>query len=105
MNVDQSQNVGWYIPHDDGRKSRCRLVTMMTNRSSHMPTLMISDRMKSPTTLVRTRFSHNNCGMITLQRRSPQYVHQYGPVARLTGTNISNWSPLYQAMNASVPYP
>ena len=37
--VDMSQNVRWYMPHDDGRKSRCRLVTMMTKRSSHMPTL------------------------------------------------------------------
>src|SRR5207244_13086494 len=42
-NVDQSQNVGWYIPHDEGRKSRCRLVTMMMNRSSHMPTFPVSD--------------------------------------------------------------
>ena len=30
-----------YMPHDDGRKSRCRLVTTMTNRSSHMPTFTI----------------------------------------------------------------
>ena len=29
------------MPHDDGRKSRCRLVTTMTNRSSHMPMLTI----------------------------------------------------------------
>ena len=61
--VDQSQNVGWYMPHDDGRKSRCRLVTMMTNRSSHMPTLTISEMTNSDGTLVRTRLNHSTCGI------------------------------------------
>ena len=35
----QSQTVGAYMPQEDGRKSRCRLVTTITKRSSHMPTL------------------------------------------------------------------
>ena len=45
--VDQSQNVGAYMPHDEGRKSRCRLVTTMTKRSSHMPTFTTSAMMNS----------------------------------------------------------
>jgi len=38
MNVIQSHCVPQYMPHDDGTKSRCRLVTTITKRSSHMPT-------------------------------------------------------------------
>src|SRR5579872_565956 len=39
-NVAQSQNDGLYIPHEDGRKSRCKLVTTIINRSSHIPILI-----------------------------------------------------------------
>src|SRR5258705_417186 len=101
-NVDQSQNVGWYIPHEEGRKSRCRLVTMMTKRSSHMPTFTTSEIMKSNGTLVHTRFSQSACGTATLQKISSQYANAYGPVSRLSGTSPSYLSALYQAMNASV---
>src|SRR6187200_843924 len=41
--VAQSKNVGEYIPHDDGRKSRCKLVTTITKRSSHIPNRMTND--------------------------------------------------------------
>ena len=34
--IDQSNIDGEYIAHEDGRKSRWRLVTMMTNRSNHI---------------------------------------------------------------------
>jgi hypothetical protein len=102
MKVDQSQNVGAYMPHDEGRKSRCRLVTMMMRRSSHMPTLTTSDNTKSTTTLSRTRFSQRIWGATTLQKSSPQYANAYGPVSRLSGTNPSYTSALYQAMNTSV---
>src|SRR3954463_13748655 len=88
-NIPKSHRVGAYMPHDEGRKSRCRLVTIMTNRSSHMPTLTTSDRTKRSGTLVRARFIHKTCGTITLHVMSSQYVHQYGPVMRLNGTNIS----------------
>ena len=55
MNVAQSQIVGWYMPHDDGRKSRCRLVTTITKRSSHMPMLTtMRDRRTAPAAFVRT---------------------------------------------------
>ena len=30
MNIDQSKIVPWYMPQDEGRKSRERLTTMMT---------------------------------------------------------------------------
>ena len=49
--MDQSQKVGWYMPHDEGRKSRCRLSTMITKRSSHMPTFTMSEMMNSIGTL------------------------------------------------------
>src|SRR5579885_2608365 len=100
--VPQSQIVGEYMPHDEGRKSRCRLVTTMTKRSSHMPTLTISEMTNSTGTLVRIFLNHSACGIAMLQRISAQYDHQYGPVERLTGTNHSNLSALYQATNASV---
>ena len=79
MNVDQSQNVGRYMPHDDGRKSRCRLVTTITNRSSHMPTFTISEMTNRAGTLVRTRLNQSACGVITLQKISAQYSPPVGP--------------------------
>ena len=72
-NVDQSQNVGEYLPHDEGRKSRLRLVTMMMNRSSHMPTLTTREIAKRAATFVRTRLNHNSCGTTMLQKSSAQY--------------------------------
>ena len=42
------------MPQDDGRKSRCRLVTMITNRSSHMPMFTKIEMTKSAGTLVRS---------------------------------------------------
>ena len=59
-------------PHDDGRKSRDRLVTMMMKRSSHMPTLTISAMMNSTTTFVRTRLIHSDCTSTMLHASSPQ---------------------------------
>src|SRR5476649_1165778 len=71
-NVDQSQNVGAYRPHDEGRKSRCKLSTMITNRSSHMPTFTTSAMMNRLGMLVRICLNHSSCGMTTLQRISAQ---------------------------------
>ena len=70
--VAQSQNVGLYMPHDDVRKSRCRLVTTMMKRSSHMPMLMMSAITNSTGTLVRTRVNQSACGMAMLQTISAQ---------------------------------
>jgi hypothetical protein len=52
--------VGAYKSHDEGRKSRWRLVTMMMKRSSHIPTFTKSDRMKRSVTLSRTRRNQNS---------------------------------------------
>ena len=45
---DQSHFVGVYMSHDDGRKSRWRLVTMMTKRSSHMPMFTMIEMTEEP---------------------------------------------------------
>ncbi len=60
INIDQSNGVGEYIAHDDGKKSRCKLVTIMTNRSSHIPTLTINEMIKSQNSLSRKRLNHKN---------------------------------------------
>ena len=67
-----SQMVGRNIPHEDGRKSRCRLVTMITKRSSHIPTLTINETMNSPGACFRTRLNHSTCGARILQKSSAQ---------------------------------
>ena len=67
-NVIRSQRVGQYIPHDEGRKSRCRLVTTISNRSSHMPTLTNIEMKKSIAGDVRMLLIHRNCGITMLQR-------------------------------------
>src|SRR3954471_12481668 len=72
MKVDQSQNVGAYMPHDEGRKSRCRLSTMITKRSSHMPMLTMIEITNSAGTVVRIFLNHSSCGMTTLHKISAQ---------------------------------
>src|SRR5438045_1460826 len=65
-NMAQSHCVGWYMPHDDGTKSRCRLVTTITNRSSHMPMLTTIEMSQSKSKLPRTFLIHRNCGVTML---------------------------------------
>jgi hypothetical protein len=65
--VATSQIVGLKYPQDDGRKSRCSDVTMITNRSNHMPMLMTIDATKRIGMLVRARLDQKICGVITLQ--------------------------------------
>lgn len=72
MYVAQSQTVPAYISHDDGRKSRCKLVTTMTKRSSHIPMFTIMAMTKSVGTLALTRLDQRNCGVTTLHRMSAQ---------------------------------
>ena len=60
------------MSHDDGRKSRCRLVTMMMKRSSHMPTLTSSDSTKSSGMLSRTLRNQNSWIITALIAMSDQ---------------------------------
>ena len=78
-NIMKSQRVGAYMSHDDTRKSRCSDVTMMTKRSSHMPTLTMRERMNSHVVLLRSFFDHIVCGIRPLQKISAQYDQAYGP--------------------------
>src|SRR6185369_11512646 len=81
-NIEKSQIVGLYIAHDDGRKSRCKLVTIITNRSSHIPMLTISDITNSIGTFHLTFLDQSNCGIRMLQAINDQYSGAYGPVIR-----------------------
>src|SRR5262245_24492747 len=60
--IDQSQIVPEYRPQLEGKKSRLRLSTMITYRSSHMPMLTTIAITKSSVGLERTDFSHSACG-------------------------------------------
>src|SRR5262245_23894626 len=92
--IDQSHFVAWYIPHDDGRKSRCSEVGMMTKRSSHMPTLTNMAVTNSITGEVRKRLTHMSCGASPLQTMSMAYIFQYGPWMRLRNMYRSYALPL-----------
>src|ERR1035437_3873245 len=70
--VAQSQRVDSKTRHEEGRLSCARLATMITKRSSHMPTSTISDQTKSTTVLLRTFLNHRALGAITLQAMSTQ---------------------------------
>src|SRR5436853_7634618 len=52
--VIQSHLVGAYIRQIEGMKSRCRLITTITKRSSHMPQLMIKATVTNDGTRVPT---------------------------------------------------
>src|SRR5947209_14298292 len=82
-NIDQSHLVPWYMPQDEGRKSRCSDVGMITKRSSHMPTLTNIAVMNSITGEVRKRLTHMSCGARPLQMISMMYIFWYGPKTRL----------------------
>src|SRR6266849_2491282 len=82
MNIDQSHFVPWYMPQDDGRKSRLSEVGMITKRSSHMPTFTNIAVMKSTSVLVRNRFTHMSCGANPLQTIRAMYIFEYGPKMR-----------------------
>src|SRR6266567_3614097 len=100
--VAQSQTVGKNMPQADGTKSRCKLVTMMTNRSSHMPRFTDSATMKRVSGLRRMRVDQSACGTSTLKNISAQNIQPYGPKARLVIMYSSKMSPLYHDMNASM---
>ena len=55
------------MPHDEGRKSRCRLVTIITKRSSHMPTLTNMATIHTASGELRTFFIHTTCGTISIR--------------------------------------
>src|SRR6267378_3591126 len=80
--VPTSMTVGRYIDQLDGKKLRCSDVTMITNRSSHMPTFTRIDTTNSAATFCLMRRAHSNCGAITLHATMVQKHHAYGPVAR-----------------------
>jgi hypothetical protein len=66
--VAQSHTVPEYMPHADGRKSRVRLVTTITYRSSHMPVFTSSAMKNSSQMFVRTRLNQSVCGTTPLQK-------------------------------------
>src|SRR4029079_10852632 len=103
MYSDQSHIDGAYIAHDDGRKSRCRLVTMMTNRSSHMPILTMIEITNSQNGLSLNRLNHKLWIAITLQKIRNQYMNQYGPFQiRLVIMKYSYLLALSQPKYASI---
>ena len=93
------------MPHAAGRKSRCRLVTTITYRSSHIPTLTTIE--------IEPEHQHVPAGPAGIQRScGDQAVAQdQQPVGvrvrrRTAGScrimNCSYGLPPYQAMNASI---
>ena len=102
--VDQSQNVGRNMPHEEGRKSRCRLSTMMTKRSSHIPMLTTIDRTNStddvhPDLLEPQQLRDDDVA----GDERPVLQASTGPVRRFIIMKPSYALPPYQAMNASTP--
>ena len=70
--VAQSQNVAEYMPQAEGMKSRVRLTTTITKRSSHMPVFTTIESKNRSTVLVRILWNHSNCGTMMLHRMSDQ---------------------------------
>src|SRR5689334_17530999 len=81
-NVAQSQIVGTYMAQLEGTKSRCKLVTTMTNRSTHIPRFTERATRKRASSWVRTRLDQSNCGTIQFRVIKPQKTQPYGPKAR-----------------------
>ena len=56
------------MPQLDGRKSRLNETTIITNRSSHMPTFTSRATINIIHGVVRHRLNQNTCGATTLQK-------------------------------------
>ena len=65
--MPRSTQVGVNMCQLEGRKSRERLVTMITKRSNHMPTFTHMATSMITHRLVRSRLDQNNWGASTLQ--------------------------------------
>src|SRR5690606_9101888 len=74
--VIQSQIVPEYMLQDEGRKSRERLVTTITYRSSHIPMLTTMAMANSRPMFVRTFLNQSSWGTTPLQKISAQYMYQ-----------------------------
>jgi hypothetical protein len=61
-----SVTVGMYMAQLDGKKSRWSEVTIMTNRSNHMPMFIRIERTKIAGMDVLTRLDQNSCGTMAL---------------------------------------
>src|SRR5215468_5043663 len=66
--VMMSHLVGQYMPQELGIKSRCRLITTITKRSSHIPHWMTQETRNRPSGDERTLLNHSDCGVMMLQR-------------------------------------
>src|ERR1019366_464449 len=97
-----SMIVGVNMPHDDGMKSRCSDVTMMTKRSNHMPMLIMMETTNMTAMFVRIFLNQKSCGMKTLQVISGPYAQAEGPNARFTNVKRSYGLPEYQEMKNSI---
>src|SRR5690242_14158917 len=94
-----SQAVEPYANHEEGMKSRFRLLMMIMYRSSHIPISTSSEIRNRMVGWVRFRFHQSSCGMTTFSAITAQKLQANGPTARLCTTAISNVSPLYQEVN------
>src|SRR5262249_32828135 len=104
-NRPKSTQVGLYIAQLEGKKSRWRETTTITNRSDHIPTFTSIETIQVATTLVRIFLAQNTCGARTLQKISNQNMYANAPNIRLATENSSYLSALYQPMNVSIRYP
>jgi hypothetical protein len=66
-NISPSYIVGLKYPHELGRKSRLKEVTVITNRSNHIPMFTKTQMTTIQNRDVRSFLNQNNCGEITLQ--------------------------------------
>ena len=67
MNIQMSTQVGWNCAQAEGRKSRERVVAMMTKRSYHMPAFGNWQMIQTQTRWVRKYLNQKICGAMTLQ--------------------------------------
>src|SRR3954471_23616407 len=76
----------------------------MTNRSNHMPMLIVNEMMKSHAGLRRSFCTNNDSGRTMLQVYRIADAHHHWPQMRLAKNAFSNSLPLNHATNHSVMY-
>ena len=75
-NIAMSTHVGPKSAQLLGRKSRVRLVMMMTNRSNHMPMLMHIATNITTNRFRRSLGNHSSCGKKTLHANIVHAAHE-----------------------------
>src|SRR3990172_12271051 len=95
--IPTSTYVGRYVPHTYGSKSWAGDVTMITNRSSHIPTFTSRDTTRRYVVFLRRRLAKSVRGTRELQKIMAHVRYRNSPTPRYRNASFSKTFSPYDA--------